>query len=410
MATEILLPKLGMNTEEATIVAWRKREGDTIAVGDVLADVETDKAVIELEAEASGTLRHLLAEDGARVATNQPIAIVGSADEDTTALLAKLAAPVIAETSHVEQVYQAWKGDACRIPAASVAHEAASGQRGTSGGERANGRTNGTLDLAAIRARLAQRGVVGGETANGQRGTSGGERANGYAAVADVPTPRKGPLRTRIVIYGAGLGAKQLMEITRQLDTIEVIGLIDDKPGMAGTAIGGTTILGGFEALKSLVARGAVDGVALSFHSEVRRKVHRKIAAAMDIRFVSLVDPRAHVGADVEIGDGALIEAGAVVGPGTIVGEGVIVDVGAIVAHDCSLGAFSHLSPGCALSGVVCLKENVLVSVGASINSTVTVGRNVIITPGAAVMNDLPDDVIVGGVPAKVMGASRRGA
>ena len=77
MATEILLPKLGMNTEEATIVAWRKREGDTIAVGDVLADVETDKAVIELEAEASGTLRHLLAEDGARVATNQPIAIVG---------------------------------------------------------------------------------------------------------------------------------------------------------------------------------------------------------------------------------------------------------------------------------------------------------------------------------------------
>jgi len=251
--------------------------------------------------------------------------------------------------------------------------------------------------------------VVGGETANGQRGTSGGERANGYAAVAEVPTPRKGPLRTRIVIYGAGLGAKQLLEITRQLDTIEVIGLIDDKPGMAGTAIGGTTILGGFEALKSLVARGAVDGVALSFHSEVRRKVHRKIAAAMDIRFVSLVDPRAHVGADVEIGDGALIEAGAVVGPGTIVGEGVIVDVGAIVAHDCSLGAFSHLSPGCALSGVVCLKENVLVSVGASINSTVTVGRNVIITPGAAVMNDLPDDVIVGGVPAKVMGASRRG-
>jgi sugar O-acyltransferase (sialic acid O-acetyltransferase NeuD family) len=401
MATEILLPKLGMNTEEATIVAWRKREGDTVAVGDVLADVETDKAVIELEAEAAGTLRHLLAADGERVATNQPIAIVGSADEDTTALLAKLAAPVIAETSHVEQVYQAWKGDACRVPAASVAHQAATVSPPAARRER----QGGALDLAAIRARLAQRGIVGGDGASGRAG----ERASGYAAVIDTPKPIKTPQRTRIVIYGAGLGAKQLLEITRQLDTIEVIGLIDDKPGMAGTAIGGTTILGGFEALKSLVARGAVDGVALSFHSEVRRKVHRKIAAALDIRFVPLVDPRAHVGADVQIGDGALIEAGAVVGPGTIVGEGVIVDVGAIVAHDCSLGAFSHLSPGCALSGVVCLKENVLVSVGASINSTVTVGRNVIITPGAAVMNDLPDDVIVGGVPAKVMGASRRG-
>jgi maltose O-acetyltransferase len=52
----------------------------------------------------------------------------------------------------------------------------------------------------------------------------------------------------------------------------------------------------------------------------------------------------------------------------------------------------------------------VLVGVGAAINSTVTVGRNVIITPGAAVMNDVPDDVVVGGVPAKVLGQSRRGA
>ena len=64
---------------------------------------------------------------------------------------------------------------------------------------------------------------------------------------------------------------------------------------------------------------------------------------------------------------------------------------------------------GCALSGVVSLTENVVVGVGAAINSTVTIGRNVIITPGAAVMNDLPDDVIVGGVPAKVLGKSRRG-
>ena len=63
-----------------------------------------------------------------------------------------------------------------------------------------------------------------------------------------------------------------------------------------------------------------------------------------------------------------------------------------------------------ALSGVVCLLENVLVGVGAAINSTVTIGRNVIVTPGAAVMTDLPDDTIVGGVPAKVMGESKRGA
>src|SRR5439155_26699520 len=47
LATEVILPKLGMNTESATIVAWRKREGDQVAVGEVLAEVETDKATIE---------------------------------------------------------------------------------------------------------------------------------------------------------------------------------------------------------------------------------------------------------------------------------------------------------------------------------------------------------------------------
>ena len=396
MASEVLLPKLGMNTEEATIVAWRKREGDSVAVGDVLADVETDKAVIELEAEVNGTLRRLLAVAGARVAVNQPIAIVGSATEDIAPLLARLATPVAETTSHVERVYLAWAGAAPAAPPAQAVP-----QQAPPNVVAHPGAANNTLDLAAIRARLAQRGVLNRATS-----TNG---TNGHAtAVAELP-PVKAPQRTRLVIYGAGLGAKQLLEITRHLDTIEVVGIVDDKPGLLGTAIGGTTVLGGFEALRALALRGAIDGVALSFHSEVRRKVHRRIAAEIPVRFIPLVDPRAHVSADVQIGDGALIEAGAIVGPGTIVGEGVIIDVGAIVAHDCSLGAFSHLSPGCTLSGVVCLHENVLVGVGASLNSTVTVGRNVIITPGAAVMNDLPDDVIVGGVPAKIMGASRRG-
>ncbi|MBI4504704.1 MAG: serine acetyltransferase, partial [Chloroflexi bacterium] len=185
---------------------------------------------------------------------------------------------------------------------------------------------------------------------------------------------------------------------------------IDDNPSLAGADIAGLRVLGGFAALAELAARRALDGVTLSFHSEVRRKIHRRIAADLGLRIVPLVDPRAVVGMGVQVGDGALIEAGAVVGPGTTVGEGTIVDVGAVVAHDCFLGPFSHLSPGCHLSGVVHLVENVLVGVGASINSTVTVGRNVIIAPGAGVMNDVPDDVVVSGVPAKVIGGSRRGA
>lgn len=382
MASEVVLPKLGMNMESATIVRWYRDEGDTVSVGDVLADVETDKTTTELESESAGVLRKRLADEGEKVSVHQAIAIIGSADEDISRLLAQAAAPQpIAAPSHVERVYQSWKGTSTGTAGGAMA---IADDRNGQVTENAEARR---LDPAALRARLAQRGVL----------PSAGQAS--------------APARTRIVIYGAGLGAKQLLEVTRQLDDVQVLGLIDDGVDMAGASMMGTSVLGGFAVLTELAHRGQVDGVALSFHSEVRRKVHRRIRSEIPgLTLHSLIDPRAMVGMDVQVGEGALIEAGAVVGPGTVVGEGVIVDVGAIVAHDCHLGPFSHLSPGCALSGVVNLTENVLVGVGAAINSTVTIGRNVIISAGAAVMNDVPDDAVVMGVPAKVIGKSRRGA
>lgn len=380
MATEVILPKLGMNTELATILSWRKHEGDIVAVGDVLAEVETDKAVIELEAEATGILRRWLAGEGDQVSVNATIALIGTADEDLTAIEQTLVQPALPAASHVDRIYQTWKSSEASSTHASNGHRSPA-PKVTAGV--ADGAAN-RLDPDAIRARLAQRGILARD-----------------ATDADVT-------RTRLVVYGSGLGAKQLLEVTRQLDTVEVVGLIDDDPALLGATLGGVRVLGGFTALADLVSRKEIDGVALSFHSEVRKKVHAKIMSQLEVRILPLVDPRAIIGMDVTIEDGALVEAGAVIGPGTTVGEGTIVDIGVTVAHDCLLGPFSHLSPGCALSGVVCLKENVLVGVGAALNSTITVGRGVIITPGSAVMNDVPDNVVVSGVPAKVIGESRR--
>ena len=395
MATEVILPKLGMNMEAATIVRWLKREGERIAAGEVLAEVETDKTTTELEAEGSGIVRKLLASEGDRVLVSQTVAIIAQEDEDVTNLLAAAAAGrprQAASHAHVERVYGAWRAQGA--PTGAADQDDLNGLTSLNG---PNGHAAATLapatpapvrsvDPEAIRARL-------GLDLSRRGATAAAARA-----------------RTRIVIYGAGLGAKQLLEVTRHLDGVVVVGLIDDKPELLGKELAGTPVLGGYEMLADLVRGGRIDGAALSFHSEVRAKVHRRLRAELGVRLVPLVDPRAMVGMGVQIGEGALVEAGAVVGPDTVVGEGAIVDVGAVVAHDCHLGAFSHLSPGCALSGVVHLTENVMVGVGAAINSTVTVGMNVIVAPGAAVMNDVPDDVVVSGVPAKIIGRSRRGA
>jgi pyruvate dehydrogenase E2 component (dihydrolipoamide acetyltransferase) len=66
---------------EGTLVRWAKKVGETISKGDVLAEIETDKATVEVESSASGVVRKLLVDEGAVVPVNSPIAIVGTAEE-----------------------------------------------------------------------------------------------------------------------------------------------------------------------------------------------------------------------------------------------------------------------------------------------------------------------------------------
>ncbi len=64
MSQEVRLPKLGMSMKEATIIAWLKKEGDTVRRGEPLLQIETDKAAGELESPADGVIREILVKKG----------------------------------------------------------------------------------------------------------------------------------------------------------------------------------------------------------------------------------------------------------------------------------------------------------------------------------------------------------
>jgi pyruvate dehydrogenase E2 component (dihydrolipoamide acetyltransferase) len=81
MAETIAMPKLGFDMQEGTLVKWLRSEGDSIEKGDVLAEIETDKATVEVESSAAGFVRRLLVDQGAVVPIGDPIAIVGAKDE-----------------------------------------------------------------------------------------------------------------------------------------------------------------------------------------------------------------------------------------------------------------------------------------------------------------------------------------
>ena len=81
MATKIVMEALSPTMEEGRLVEWKKKEGDAVAVGDVLAEVETDKAVMELVARAAGTLLKQLVAAGATVPVSSPVGWIGTAGE-----------------------------------------------------------------------------------------------------------------------------------------------------------------------------------------------------------------------------------------------------------------------------------------------------------------------------------------
>src|SRR5262245_37605157 len=81
MATKIVMEALSPTMEEGRLVEWKKQEGDAVAVGDVIAEVETDKAVMELVARAGGTLLKHLVPAGATVPVSAPVGWIGSPGE-----------------------------------------------------------------------------------------------------------------------------------------------------------------------------------------------------------------------------------------------------------------------------------------------------------------------------------------
>ncbi|MBL8092224.1 MAG: 2-oxo acid dehydrogenase subunit E2, partial [Anaerolineales bacterium] len=81
MAETISMPKLGFDMAEGTLIRWVKQVGDNINKGDVLAEIETDKATVEVESSASGVVLQHIVEQGTVVPVNAPIAVVGAAGE-----------------------------------------------------------------------------------------------------------------------------------------------------------------------------------------------------------------------------------------------------------------------------------------------------------------------------------------
>jgi pyruvate dehydrogenase E2 component (dihydrolipoamide acetyltransferase) len=135
MATKVVMEALSPTMEEGRLVRWAKHEGDSVAPGDLLAEVETDKAVMELAARGAGVLRTQLLAEGATAPVGQLLAVIAAPDEDISALVGTLApaaaavsasAPVAPVASVASVGAVAANGDTDRVRSSPLARRLAS--------------------------------------------------------------------------------------------------------------------------------------------------------------------------------------------------------------------------------------------------------------------------------------------
>ncbi|TSA14230.1 transferase [bacterium] len=207
----------------------------------------------------------------------------------------------------------------------------------------------------------------------------------------------------RIVIYGCGENGFQAFHCLRHDTNIEILGFLDDNSAKHGKEYLGLPVLGDLNAIPKLIREAGVQGGIVGIgHNHTRGRMTARLREA-GLELVRAIHPQVMVNSPERIGLGGIFEMGAAIHAGATIGDGVFMGTSAIVAHHCVIGDFTILSGGASFGGGVRVGSYTLIGVGASIHPHIAIGSNVIVGVGAAVVKDVPDNVVVAGVPARII-------
>ena len=204
----------------------------------------------------------------------------------------------------------------------------------------------------------------------------------------------------RLVIIGCGGHGRVILDIA-QRNRYQVLCFLDDDPLKHGKRYGGVIVKGPTSLLGDWPLSRRPQGIAVAVGDNHRRaRIFAKVRS-WGFKTPNIIHPQAIIGTNVELKEGDVVMAGAVINPGTQLGSNVCVNTGVIIDHDCLLRDHCHIFPGVTLTGGVEVGQFSSVGSGAVVNPYVKVGRDAFIGSGAVVVRNVPDGLVVVGVPAK---------
>ena len=204
---------------------------------------------------------------------------------------------------------------------------------------------------------------------------------------------------TRLLILGAGTFAMDVADLISDLSGYVVDGFVVSVPPYES----GATLLDRPIYWIDDLNRFAETHLAIGAIVSTKRWPFIQRAEELGMRFATIVHPTARVSRMARLGDGTLVSAGVLVTTHSVVGRHVILNRGAIIGHHVQIGDGATISPGANLAGAVTVGQRAWVGLSAVVLEKRTVGAHSVVGAGAVVTQDVPDRVMVVGVPAKIV-------
>lgn len=195
----------------------------------------------------------------------------------------------------------------------------------------------------------------------------------------------------RAFIFGAGGHARVIASLLAAQPTFLVVGPEQGPSDMLQDAF--------FDRLGDFRDADIYIGVG---DNAARRQIFDRLKAG-GATLANCIAPNAFVAADAQLGEGVVLCPGSVVGSRARIGNNTIINTLSSVDHDCVLGDHSQVTAGVTFGGTVTVGTNCFFGIKSAIIPNRTIGNNVSVMAGSLVVQDVPDDVVVGGNPGRIM-------
>lgn len=214
----------------------------------------------------------------------------------------------------------------------------------------------------------------------------------------------------QFVLWGSAGHAKVLADVIA-LQGGQVVALFDNNPA-AQSCLSGVPLYIGEAGLRDWCqAQTSLEnlqaGVAIGGARGRERLSIGQLLAQLGLQLPALTHPTAAVSPSARIGIGCHVLANTIVAADAALGAMCIVNNRASVDHECVLGDGVHIAPGAVLCGCVNVADNAMIGANAVVLPRLRIGRNAVVGAGAVVTRDVPDDSIVAGNPARLLGVKK---